>query len=43
MRAQDAAEKFRLANRAYKLLSDPEKRQLYNDLITLVWEIAEEG
>ncbi|KAL1498540.1 hypothetical protein AB1Y20_013861 [Prymnesium parvum] len=39
--SEDAAEKFRLANRAYKLLSDPTKRQLYNDLITLVWEIAE--
>ena len=39
--AADAAEKFKRGNRAYKVLTDPNKRQMYNDVISLLWEIAE--
>lgn len=39
--AAEAADKFKWANRAYKVLTDPEKRQMYNDVITLLWDIAE--
>lgn len=39
--AAAAAEKFKNANRAYKILTNPEKRQAYNDVITLLWDIAE--
>jgi len=39
--AAEAAEKFKQANRAYKVLTDPDKRQAYNDVITLLWDIAE--
>ena len=37
----EAADKFKRANRAYKILTDPEKRQAYNDVITLLWDIDE--
>ena len=37
--AEKAAEKFKNANRAYKILTDPQKRQAYNDVITLLWDI----
>jgi hypothetical protein len=40
-RAAEAAEKFKRANRAYKILTDPTKRQAYNDVITLLWDIDE--
>ena len=36
-----AAEKFKRANRAYKVLTDANKRQMYNDVITLLWDIDE--
>ena len=39
--ATEAAEKFKQANRAYKVLCDAEKRQAYNDVITLLWDIDE--
>ena len=38
---QAAAEKFKNANRAYKILTDADKRQKYNDVISLLWEIDE--
>jgi len=38
-----AAEQFKLASRAYKVLTNPEKRKAYNDVISLVREIAQEG
>ena len=34
-----AADKFKHVTHAYKVLLDPQKRQLYNDLITLVWQL----
>ena len=40
-RAEEAAEKFKRANRAYKVLTDADKRQAYNDVITLLWDIDE--
>lgn len=36
-----AAEKFKHVTHAYKILLDPEKRQAYNDVISLLWQIAE--
>ena len=36
-----AAEKFKDATLAYKVLLDPEKRQAYNDVISLLWQISE--
>ena len=36
-----AADRFKQANRAYKVLINPSKRQAYNQVITLVWDIAE--
>ena len=30
-------------NRAYKVLTDPERRQTYNDVISLLWELEEGG
>lgn len=39
--AADAAEKFKRANRAYKVLTNPDKRQAYNDVITLLWDISD--
>mmetsp|Transcript_36301 Transcript_36301/g.95716 ORF Transcript_36301/g.95716 Transcript_36301/m.95716 type:complete len:485 (+) Transcript_36301:140-1594(+) len=39
--AAEAAEKFKQANRAYKVLTDSSKRQDYNDVISLLWNIAE--
>ena len=39
--AAAAAEKFKNANRAYKILTDADKRQKYNDVISLLWEISE--
>ena len=39
--AAEAAEKFKQANRAYKVLTNADKRQAYNDVITLLWEIAD--
>jgi DnaJ-domain-containing protein 1 len=41
-KAEEAAEKFKRANRAYKILTDHGKRQAYNDVITLLWEIDTE-
>ena len=38
-KAAEAAEKFKNANRAYKILTNPKKRQAYNDVITLLWDI----
>lgn len=40
-KATEAAEKFKRANRAYKILTDPTKRQAYNDVISLLWDIDE--
>ena len=40
-KAAEAAEKFKQANRAYKILTDTDKRQAYNDVITLLWDIDE--
>jgi len=34
-----ASEKFRLAQRAYSMLSDRARRQAYNDLITIAWRV----
>ena len=38
-KAAEAADKFKNANRAYKVLTDAKKRQAYNDVITLLWDI----
>ena len=39
--AKKAAEMFKNVNHAYKILTNPEKRQMYNDVITLLWDISE--
>lgn len=40
--SEAAAEKFRHVGHAYKVLLNPAKRQAYNDVISLLWEIAED-
>ena len=39
--AEVAAAKFRSACTAYKTLTDPAKRQAYDQVITLMWQLAE--
>ena len=39
--AEVAAGKFRAACTAYKTLTDPAKRAAYDQVITLMWQLAE--
>ena len=41
--AEAAAEQFRRVALAHRVLSDPQRRARYNEIITLCWEVAAEG